>query len=174
MKNSKRKLGMKWLLTGAFLFAGILIHNAPCQTRVRNEIRIPDIPGYKTLKCDFHIHTVYSDGNVQPHIRPEEAWREGFDAIAITDHVEDENMDGQHNRSYELARSRAKSLGIILIRGGEITRSMPPGHFNAIFIEDVTPLDTKNYKNAIKAAIKQGAFVFWNHPGWTGQQPDGI
>jgi hypothetical protein len=159
--------GLSFLLiawfTGAF-----------CQTRVRTEMRIPDIPGYKTLKCDFHIHTIYSDGNVKPHIRAEEAWREGFDAISITDHVEDDGMKDQHNRSYDLALSRANSLGIILIRGGEITRSMPPGHFNAIFLKDVTPLDTEDYRDAIEAAINQGAYVFWNHPGWTGQQSDGI
>jgi len=58
------------------------------QTRARVPIKIPDIPGYITLKCDFHIHTVFSDGTVWPHIRAEEAWREGLDAIAITDHIE--------------------------------------------------------------------------------------
>lgn len=31
---------------------------------VRKEINIPDILGYKTLKCDFHIHTIFSDGVV--------------------------------------------------------------------------------------------------------------
>jgi len=55
---------------------------------VRKEIRIPDIAGYRTLKCDFHMHTVFSDGNVWPTVRVDEAWREGLDAIAITDHVE--------------------------------------------------------------------------------------
>ena len=42
----------------------------------------------KTLKCDFHIHTVFSDGKVWPDIRVAEAWQEGLDAIAITDHIE--------------------------------------------------------------------------------------
>lgn len=23
-------------------------------------IAVPDLPGYKTLKCDFHLHTYYS------------------------------------------------------------------------------------------------------------------
>jgi hypothetical protein len=35
----------------------------------RREINIPDILGYKTLKCDFHIHTVFSDGDVWPTVR---------------------------------------------------------------------------------------------------------
>ena len=32
------------------------------QANVRTEISIPDFDGYETLKCDFHIHTVFSDG----------------------------------------------------------------------------------------------------------------
>lgn len=32
------------------------------KAQVRNEIRVPDPEGYRTLKCDFHIHTVFSDG----------------------------------------------------------------------------------------------------------------
>ena len=34
------------------------------KAQVRNEIRVPDPEGYRTLKCDFHIHTVFSDGLV--------------------------------------------------------------------------------------------------------------
>jgi len=51
-------------------------------------IEFPDIPGYKTLKCDFHQHTVFSDGHVWPTIRVAEASEDGLDAIAITDHLE--------------------------------------------------------------------------------------
>ena len=40
-------------------------------------IDFPDIPGYKTLKCDFHQHTVFSDGSVWPSIRVQEAIRDG-------------------------------------------------------------------------------------------------
>ena len=50
-------------------------------------------------------------------------------------------------------------------KGAEITRGTPPGHFNAIFLDDITPLDTEEFTDAIKAANQQGAFVFWNHPG---------
>ena len=49
-----------------------------------NKIVIPDIEGYKTLKCDFHMHTIFSDGNVWPTTRVKEAVWEGMDAIAIT------------------------------------------------------------------------------------------
>lgn len=146
------------------------------QTNVRAEISIPDIPGYKTLKCEFHSHTVFSDGEVWPTVRVKEAWQQGLDAIAITDHIEyqvhKEDIIKNHNRPYEIAKSKADELGIILIKGAEITRSMPPGHFNAIFLQDIDPLNTKDWRDAIKAANDQGAFVFWNHPGW--RQPNEI
>jgi len=146
--------------------------------RVRTPVRIPDIPGYLTLKCDFHIHTVFSDGLVWPNVRPEEAWREGLDAIAITDHIEyqphKEDLPTNHERSYEIAHPAGEALGILVIRGSEVTRDMPPGHLNAIFLESVNPLDQEEWRDALAAAGNQGAFIFWNHPGWRGQQEDGI
>ena len=140
----------------------------------RLEIQIPDIPGYKTLKCDFHLHTVFSDGVVWPTVRVNEAWEDGLDAIAITDHIEDhpKKMPGQKRTQYEVALESAQSYNIILIRGGEISRSMPPGHFNALFVNDVDALDLPDYMDALGEAIKQGGFIIWNHPGWRAQQPD--
>lgn len=149
-----------------------------CSAVARREVKIPDIPGYRTLKCDFHMHTIFSDGQVWPTVRVEEAWREGLDAIAITDHLEykphGKDVRPDNNRAYEIAKPAADEKGLILIRGAEITRDMPPGHFNAIFLKDVKPLDTNDWKDAMKNAQAQGAFVFWNHPGWNGQQPDGV
>ncbi len=143
---------------------------------VRHEIKIPDILGFKTYKCDFHMHTIFSDGVVWPEYRVIEAWEEGLDAIAITDHIENQPskkyVGGDHNASYEIALPKAKEKDILLVRAGEITRSMPPGHLNALFLEDVNPLDTKKPIDAIKAAKKQNAFILWNHPGWKAQQPD--
>lgn len=136
----------------------------------RREIRIPDILGYRTLKCDFHMHTVFSDGLVWPTVRVDEAWREGLDAICISDHIEYQphkaDIPTNHNRPYEIAMERAKKAGLLLIRGTEITRETPPGHFNAIFLEDINPLDTKEFLDVMKAARAQEAFVWWNHPGW--------
>ena len=51
-------------------------------------IEFPDIPGYVTLKCDLHMHTVLSDGSVWANIRVREALMDGLDAISITDHLE--------------------------------------------------------------------------------------
>ncbi|MBN2600623.1 MAG: histidinol-phosphatase [Candidatus Marinimicrobia bacterium] len=146
--------------------------------QARREIQIPDILGYFTLKCDLHMHTVFSDGSVWPTVRVNEAWLEGLDALSITDHVEyqphQDLLSTDLNQTYNQAKNLADDLGLILIRGGEITRSMPPGHLNAIFPEDINALKQGDWRSAIQAAIDQDAFLFWNHPGWNGQQKDGV
>jgi len=136
----------------------------------RREINFPDIMGYKTLKCDLHMHTVFSDGSVWPPVRVDEAWREGLDVISITDHIEyqpyKQDVPTNHGRSHEIAVSRARETNLLLIRGAEFTRETPPGHFNAIFLKDVNSLAVEDLIEGIKIANKQNAFVFWNHPGW--------
>ncbi|HEX9934520.1 MAG TPA: Sb-PDE family phosphodiesterase [bacterium] len=161
-----------------FWLAVSLAVHCTAQTTVRREIRIPDILGYTTLKCDFHMHTVFSDGLVWPTVRVQEAWQEGLDAIAITDHLEKsahaDDMLIRRNRSFEIAKKEGDALGLIVIRGVEITRHMPPGHMNALFIRDAEVLNQAEWRQAVAAAVEQGAFVFWNHPNWKGQRPDGI
>jgi hypothetical protein len=163
------------------LFALLLAQFATTSAQhipTRTEVRIPDVGGYRTLKCDFHIHTVFSDGRVWPDVRVEEAWREGLDAIAITDHLEVQphraDLPTNHNRAYEIAKTQGEVLGVTVIRGSEITRSMPPGHLNAIFLEASDVLAVEDWHEAAVKAHNQGAFVFWNHPAWKRQQPDGL
>ena len=150
----------------------------------RRSLEFPEIPGYKLLKCDFHIHTIYSDGHVTPAIRVEEAFYEGLDAISITDHIEvparPDVVTKDMNRAYELAKDYAETLDVMLIPGTEITREYPTGHYNAIFIKDANaftkfvnperPQDGNNVDGALQEAKNQGAFVFWNHPFF--QDPD--
>lgn len=148
----------------------------PGVSQSRKIIDIPDIPGYQTLKCDFHMHTIFSDGTVWPTVRVEEAWLEGLDVIAISDHIEylphSKDVVADHNRSYEIAEPLAEKLGVILVRAAEITRSMPPGHLNALFIKNANLLERDDVFDALQEARDQGAFIFWNHPGWKAQQPD--
>src|SRR5512147_2337373 len=128
----------RWKYLAFFLlFAGLIaLHSEAEVIRARAPIRIPDIPCYLTLKGDFHIHTVFSDGAVWPSVRSEEAWREGLDAIAITDHIayqpHKDDVSSNHNPSYEIARSAATSLDVLTLKGSEITRQLPPGHLNGI------------------------------------------
>ncbi|MDP4224029.1 MAG: Sb-PDE family phosphodiesterase [Bacteroidota bacterium] len=165
---------MKKLIIIILLCAGITYAGSG----QRKIVHLPDLPGYVTLKCDFHLHTVFSDGNVWPTVRVGEAYRDGLDAIAITDHLEytpkDDFIPVDPNAGWKIAESTAKDFNIILVHGAEITRKMPPGHFNALFIQDASLLAVDSAMDAFAAAIKQGAFLQWNHPGWKAQEPDGI
>jgi predicted metal-dependent phosphoesterase TrpH len=140
------------------------------QQNCRQLINIPDIKGYQTLKCDFHIHTVFSDGQEWPSMRVNEAWNDGLDAIAITDHIEYRpNKDivvSDFNKSYEIAKRAGDGIDMIVIQGTEITRKKPFGHMNALFIQDANKIDVPNELDAVDEAVKQGAFILWNHPGW--------
>ncbi len=154
--------------------SGTIVMDEVVRVPARHEIALPDIPGYVTLKCDFHIHTMFSDGVVWPTVRIDEAWKDGLDVIALTDHIEGhpKKMPGQIHQQYEIAVPVARAKNIILVKGGEISRGMPPGHFNALFVTDVNALNLPDYMDALAEAVRQGAFVIWNHPGWRRQQPD--
>ena len=83
------------------LLASLCIFNVDAQKKIphtyrplgvkptqRTEIILPEVNGFKCYKGDFHIHTSYSDGRVNPKGRVLEAWYDGLDVIAITDHYE--------------------------------------------------------------------------------------
>ena len=163
MKTRRLGLGLLAAVAALLLHAAGEAHDV----RVRRPLRLPDVPGFLTLQCDFHTHTVFSDGKVWPDIRAEEAWREGLDAIAITDHLEylphRKDLPPNHERSFEIAAPHGEKLGLIVIRGSEITRKMPPGHLNAIFLKASAPLDTPDWRDALKAALypAQTDYVFF-------------
>ena len=140
--------------------------------------------GFYYISSDLHIHTVFSDGVVWPTLRVDEALRDSIDLISLTEHIEYQShlSDIPHknrNRSFQIAGGYVKNQPLAVVHGTEITKPMPPGHFNAIFINDANrffDVDKKplEFSNAIKEANKQGAFVFWNHPHWEANRSDGI
>ena len=162
-------------LTLAVLSGAMLGAQAPA---VRDPLPVPDLPGFRTLKADFHLHTVFSDGNVWPTVHVQEAWRDGLDVIALTEHAEyqphSEDVNIDLLRSYKIAKPTADQLDIVLIPGMEITKPdplkappiLPDGsaHFNALFLSDPNAIRTPDLIEALQRARSQGAFVFWNHP----------
>lgn len=169
-------------LSAALLLA---VNALSAQEIAKKELRLPEeVLGLKVLKCDFHLHTIFSDGDVWPTTRVEEAFAEGLDAISITDHIEYRprvesiaNTTVSQNAGYEAAKNAAKIKGITLVPGTEITKEVAPGHFNALFIKDAdefnkcinkeNPRDGKNIRKDLQVAREQGAFIQWNHP-WYG------
>ena len=168
---------IKLPLLGCLLFSVIVIAQEHTHSSTV-PLSFPDIPGYKSLKTDLHIHTVFSDGNVWPNIRVMEALRDNLDAISLTEHLEYQPhlADIPHpdrNRSYEIAMAEAKEHDLLIVHGSEITRGAPMGHNNAVFIKDANPILQDKAEDAFSEAKKQGAFIFWNHPAWHNQAPQG-
>ena len=128
------------------LFASLCVFTADAQKKIphtyrpfgrqateRKEIILPQVNGYNIYKADFHIHTSYSDGRVNPDGRVLEAWYDGLDIIAITDHYEGTSglkkaakVAAPQNGGTPYGYKGAKELGT------------PPADFNAIHKEAVS------------------------------------
>ena len=105
----------------------------------------PNTKEYLTISTDLHTHSVFSDGHVWPNIRVAEARKDNIDVLAITEHLEYQPhiMHIPHenrNAAYIEAKRSASGTDLIVINGSEITREMPPGHINAIFVKDANKL----------------------------------
>lgn len=93
----------------------------------RTEIIVPGIMGLNCYKADLHVHTIFSDADLSPEQRIREAWVDGLDVIAITDHIEYRpyepnylqftkgyNADGKAHEAvnHRLVRKEADATGI--------------------------------------------------------------
>lgn len=168
------------LLSSSLITLAVALPTASAHERA---VEFPNTEdGSIVLAADLHTHSVFSDGQVWPSIRVEEAHRDGLEVLAITEHLEHQpkKADIPHpdrNRAYEVAVESLVAQGyegLLVINGAEITRSQPHGHINAIFLDDANALLVEDPRAAVEAANAQGAFVFLNHPNWLPQAPDGI
>jgi len=151
----------------------------------RKEIILPTVNGYTPYKADLHIHSTYSDGVMKytGRGRVYEAWRDGLDVIAVTDHMSvkvykdkvgvptPENDKAKRGKRPAQAVKDAVSMGsdygILVIPGVEITGSPKTlGHFNALFTTNNLEVFDYDPMQAIRNARKQGALIMQNHPGW--------
>jgi hypothetical protein len=177
------------------MFAGMAIlplselNSALCTSTQRpDSVGIPDIPGYRTLAGDFHLHTIFSDGQVTPSFRVAEARRDGLNFIALTDHTDYQgypaDLANDYQRPYALASKAASGTGLIVIEGAEISPRTPPYHMNAVFLRDASKI-TAPYMLSTRGefvmkpsptraelmaplleARRQSAFITYNHPGY--------
>jgi hypothetical protein len=175
---------MKQYCLFLFLFTSFLSlaaqpHGHGHDHHAERAIHFPDTDQYLTLVVDLHMHTVFSDGSVWPDIRVAEAVRDSLDAISLTEHLEyqphaEDLPHPDRNRAHDIAAKMALPHDLMVVRGAEITRSMPPGHSNAIFIQDANKLLIDDPMAAFEEANRQGAFTFWNHPNYIAQREDGV
>lgn len=140
----------------------------------QNRVYFPAVEGYEILAGDFHNHTIFSDGQVTPEVRVWEAWRDGLDILSLTDHPEylDQAFPAESERAFGRVKPLADELGLILIRGAELTTAHPPrlpfSDFVVHFLTDESAMKG-DFFAAIRAAREQGATIVWAHPGagWT-------
>lgn len=94
----------------------------PC----RHEIVLPQVNGYNVYKADLHTHTAYSDGQVLPKYRVNEAWRDGLDIMAVTEHIEYrpheetflEYLEEYRSKKYDTAVNNRLTSGDELTKDG--------------------------------------------------------
>lgn len=135
-------------------------------------MHFPDVEGNLVLAGDFHNHTIYSDGQVTPEVRIWEAWRDGLDILSLTDHPEylDRAFPEDRGRAFERVKPLAKELGLVLLRGVELTTASaqpPRPPFNDFVVHFLTDESVMkgDFHAAVRAAKEQGATIVWVHPG---------
>lgn len=65
-----------------------MLHISEPRTSQRVNFVVPQIKGYNVYKADLHTHTIFSDAQVSMPLRLAEAWRDGLDIYAVTEHAE--------------------------------------------------------------------------------------
>ena len=213
LNNLKPNNTMKRFLTFTLALAtvgsvAVAQTNIPHAVRVfnevtprRTEIVLPQVKGFNCYKGDFHIHTSYSDGRVNPAGRVVEAWKDGLDVIAITDHYEGRTgernffkviapygadikyqsankakaVKADFNAIHQEAVATVEKYGypMLLIKGCEMARGAEThGHFNALFLEDINGLYDPDLEVALRKVKEQGGIVIHNHPAWRRKTSD--
>ncbi|MBQ7310977.1 MAG: histidinol-phosphatase [Alistipes sp.] len=149
----------------------------------RREIILPTVNGYNPYKADLHMHSTLTDGVVNIKGRMEEAWSDGLDILAATEHMSIRPVADTEGKptpeSAKLKRSKAatkavesatkiaEDFGLLVIPGVELTGdAKTQGHFNALFTTDNNVLYDYDAMQAIRNARQQGALIMHNHPGW--------
>ena len=75
--------------TKNYKFTEKLYNNAP----QRVDFVLPQVDGLNCYTAELHSHTIYSDGELTPEERVKEAWCDGLDILAITDHIESRRQE---------------------------------------------------------------------------------
>ena len=89
-----------------------------------------------------------------------------MDAVSMTEHLEyqphkDDIPNPDRNKSFDIASKIAKPYELLVVKVAEITRGMPPGHNNAIFIKDANKLLQDDALTVFKAnnQVEKAAYV---------------
>jgi len=134
----------------------------------------PELANLRPLRCDFHIHTTYSDGKSSPAEMVVRGRELGLDALAITDH-------NYYPASVEAIDFVRKSgLGITCFPGEEVTSAswhiLSIGANGPIGYHDFGPdgpigftddqVDYAGMQKILETIHSQGGKAFLAHPYW--------
>ena len=76
----------------------------------------PSIDGYTAYTADLHTHTIFSDGHLSMEARLREAWQNGLDVMAVTEHLEyrkHEKMLVDYLEKYTPEGTKAKAYSFV-------------------------------------------------------------
>ena len=104
-----------------------MLHIGEPRTAQRVNFVVPQIKGYNVYKADLHTHTIFSDAQVSIPLRLAEAWRDGLDVYAVTEHAEYRPLEktyvewmkgylpeGAKAANYDIVRNAADEKGILV------------------------------------------------------------
>jgi histidinol phosphatase-like PHP family hydrolase len=74
---------------------------------------------------DLHMHTLLSDGDLIPAELVQRAKSAGYKAMALTDHVDQSNLENIVPRIRQAALALTRGSGILVLAGVEITHVSP-------------------------------------------------
>ena len=133
-------------------------------------------PSY--LKCDFHIHTTFSDGKVPLREVVDLFGARQFDVIGITDHVHDKQYMEQSEKIDWITTPFRKYLEILwtereyaweryemlLLPGAEFTNNTEHYHILALDVKEFISPDLP-VEDIVNEIHRQGGFAIAGHPG---------
>lgn len=76
---------------------------------------------------DLHTHTLFSDGELLPSEIVYRAKVKGYEAIALTDHIDPSNLDFIIPRVVKVAQFLTQEYGLLVVPGVELTY-VPPNY----------------------------------------------
>ena len=93
-----------------------MLHIRQPRNAQRSEFIAPSIDGYTAYKADLHTHTIFSDGHLSMEARLREAWQNGLDIMAVTEHLEyrkHEKMMVEYLNNYTPKGTKAKAYSFV-------------------------------------------------------------
>jgi len=127
------------------------------------------------MRCDFHMHSLLSDGELLPTELARRAAYLGHEAIAITDHVDSSNLDLVVRGLVEAARDVNAEWDLVFLVGVEITH-VPLGVIprlarrakllgaNLVVVHGETPVEPV-LEGTNRAALESEHVDILAHPG---------